>query len=151
MTEHLIFQTPHWRISHRRDSRYAGYLMVSSRTRQPELHELPDPALAELGPVLKTAERLLRRVYRPLKVVFYKLGFSKGFSCHFHVAPVTQALLEEVARHPQYDDDPDGNDVILFLSRVYCERELTPEEASRQAITIDALRAASLDAPPQDS
>jgi len=76
-----------------------------------------------------------------MKVIFYKLGFSSGFSCHFHIAPVTRELMEEVARHPDYDSDPDGNDAILFLSRVYCERALSPQEHASQQKTVQHLRA----------
>jgi diadenosine tetraphosphate (Ap4A) HIT family hydrolase len=139
MTSHLIFETEHWLVGHRRDSRHPGYLMVSSREQQSDLCHLTSEALMELGSVLKRTEELLRAAYNPLKVLFYKLGFSPGFSCHFHVAPVTQALLDEVIRHPQYDNDPDGNDVILFLSRVYCERELTRVEADIQSLAVANL------------
>jgi diadenosine tetraphosphate (Ap4A) HIT family hydrolase len=101
---------------------------------------LPTDALAGLGPVLSRAERVLREAYSPLKVIFYKLGFSAGFSCHFHIAPVTQRLMDEVVRHPDYDSDPDGNDAILFLSRVYCERPLSDMEQAAQRNTVDQLR-----------
>lgn len=139
-SRHLIFEADHWLVSHRRDSRYPGYLMVSSREQQAELHTLSYAALLELGFVLQGAEQLLRSAYNPLKVLFYKLGFTAEFSCHFHVVPVTAALLDEVARHPQYDNHPDGNDVILFLSRVYGERELTEAELATQAATVKHLR-----------
>lgn len=114
--------------------------MVSSREDQSDLSDVSDATLLELGLVLKRTETLLRKAYSPFKVVFYKLGFSPGFSCHFHVAPVTSELIDEVARHPNYSDDPDGNDVILFLSRVYCERELSEVECVEQSATIAKLR-----------
>jgi len=136
----LIFEADHWLVSHRRDSRYPGYLLVSSREQQAELHALSYGALLELGFVLQRAEQLLRAAYNPLKVLFYKLGFSAGCSCHFHVVPVTAELLDEVARHPQYDNDPDGNDVILLLSRIYGERELTDAELTSQAAAVEHLR-----------
>jgi diadenosine tetraphosphate (Ap4A) HIT family hydrolase len=141
MTNHLIFETVHWVVSHRRDARYPGYLMVSSRDQKDDLCDLGVDTLTELGPVLRRTEVLLRKAYNPHKVVFYKLGFSPGFSCHFHVAPVTLELLTEVACHPDYVDDPDGNDVILFLSRVYCERELSEAERADQRTTTEKLRA----------
>jgi diadenosine tetraphosphate (Ap4A) HIT family hydrolase len=140
MSRLLIFETDHWRVSHRNDARYPGYLMVSSREQHADLHALSLDALKELGPVLKRAESLLRSAYRPFKVVFYKLGFSAGFSCHFHVAPVTADLLAEIARHPDYADDPDGNDAILFLSRIYCERELTATESRDMENTVERLK-----------
>lgn len=137
----LIFSTDHWRVAHRRDARYPGYLIASSRHESSALFSLPSEALAELGPVLGRTERLLRNAYAPMKVIFYKLGFSPGFSCHFHIAPVTRDLMHEVARHPDYDSDPDGNDAILFLSRVYCERELSNREHAEQQRTVQHLRA----------
>lgn len=140
MSEHGVFETPHWRVSHRRDARYPGYLMVSSCESVSELYELSADALAALGPVLKQTEVLLREAFSPRKVIFYKLGFSPGFSCHFHVAPITEQLLYEISGHPDYDDDPDGNDAILYLSRVYCERELTIDECADQRRAISDLR-----------
>lgn len=137
---HLIFETDHWLVSHRRDARYPGYLMVSSREQHADLCKLSLHALQELGPVLKRTEELLHSAFAPFKVVFYKLGFSAGFSCHFHVAPVTQDLLAEITGHPDYADDPDGNDVILFLSRVYCERELSGEESRHMEGVMERLR-----------
>lgn len=143
-SQHLIFEAEHWLVSHRSDSRYPGYLMVSSREQQTELHALSYGALLELGFVLQRTEQLLRAAYHPLKVLFYKLGFSTGFHCHFHAVPVTAALLDEVARHPQYDDAPDGNDVILFVSRVYAERNLSSAELVAQAATVEHLRSVAL-------
>ncbi|KAF1006012.1 MAG: hypothetical protein GAK28_02920 [Luteibacter sp.] len=143
LAPYVIFETRHWTVNHRRDAHYPGYLMVSSRAECGELHELDADALAELGSVLKRVEILLRNAYAPMKVVFYKLGFSPGFHCHFHAAPVTSALLAEVAAHPGYDDNPDGNDVILFLSRMYCERQLSPEEIEEQRRVMSQLRQAA--------
>ncbi|MCF5709741.1 hypothetical protein GIV19_20995 [Pseudomonas syringae] len=141
MTEWNIFETEHWRVSHRRDARYNGYLMVASVAPASDLADLGDEALAELGGVLRRTEQLLMRAYEPWKVVVYKLGFSAGFTLHFHVAPVTKALLGEVADHPGYAAEPDGNDVILFLSREYCERALSEEERAIQGGEIVRLRA----------
>ncbi|MDR3447509.1 hypothetical protein [Dyella sp.] len=140
MQSYLIYETAHWLVSHRRDARYPGYLMISSRSRCADLYELDKESLEELGPVLKRTELLLRSTYSPHKVVFYKLGFSPGFNCHFHVAPITEALMEEIRAHPAYADEPDGNDAILFLSRIYCERDLADAENREMELTIDQLR-----------
>lgn len=137
----LVFSTNHWQVGHRRDARYPGYLIASSRHQCSELFSLPDEALAQLGTTLARTERILRTAYSPMKVIFYKLGFSSGFSCHFHIAPVTRELMEEVARHPDYASDPDGNDAMLFLSRVYCERALSLQEHASQQDTVQHLRA----------
>jgi diadenosine tetraphosphate (Ap4A) HIT family hydrolase len=135
-----IFETDHWVVSHRADSRWPGYLIVASRARQPELCDLDEDALSALGRVLKDTELLLRRAFSPHKVIFAKLGFSPGFACHVHAIPVTAALLAEIAAHPGYAAEPDGNDAMLFVSRVYCERALDERESSQLRATIAMLR-----------
>jgi diadenosine tetraphosphate (Ap4A) HIT family hydrolase len=136
----LIFETEHWVVSHRADSRWPGYLVVAARTPHPDLRDLDEAALAALGGVLKDTETLLRRAFAPHKVIFAKLGFSPGASCHFHAIPATAALLAEIAAHPAYAAEPDGNDAMLFVSRVYCERALDERESSQLRATIAMLR-----------
>lgn len=140
MDELKVFDTEHWLISHRRDARYPGYLMVSSKEQAAEMSEVSEAALSTLGLVLRDTERLLTKAYAPCKVAFYKLGFSRGFSVHFHVAPVTAQLIREISEHSAYSNEPDGNDTILFLSREYCERPLTEQELEAQASTVKWLR-----------
>lgn len=90
--------------------------------------------------VEKTKTVLLRVCYHPFRVITAKMGFSAGYSCHFHIIPVTQQLLEEVIANPRYSKDPDGNDVLLFTSREYCERDLSLEEHSLQIKAVEYLR-----------
>jgi diadenosine tetraphosphate (Ap4A) HIT family hydrolase len=137
----VIFATDHWVVSHRADARWPGYLVVSARAPRPDLSGLDDAALSELGRVLKDTELLLRRAFAPHKVIFAKLGFTPGFGCHFHAIPATGALLAEIAAHPGYADEPDGNDVMLFVSRVYCERVLDTQQSAQMAATAGMLRA----------
>ena len=135
-----IFESQHWLVSHRRDSRYAGLLIVSSKSDASEISDLDSGALSELGGVLAKTEKLLIFHYEPYRVITAKLGFSAGNSCHFHVVPVSINLLNEIVAHPSYTNEPDGNDALLFASREYCERELTIEESSMQKSTINQLR-----------
>ncbi|MCY1390385.1 hypothetical protein D3C76_150590 [compost metagenome] len=141
MDELSVFRNPHWQVTHRRDARYDGYLIISSAEAASDLSDLGNEALSSLGLVMKTLELVLKKAYSPYKVVFYKLGFSPGFNVHFHVAPVSQDLLEQISKHPGYADDPDGNDAIVFLSREYCERPLTAEETQKQLAAVRLLRA----------
>ncbi|MCF5803934.1 hypothetical protein NLO74_12490 [Pseudomonas tremae] len=141
MDELRVFSHPHWIVTHRRDSRYDGYLIISSEETASGLSDLSDEAMSSLGLVMKTSERLLAKVYSPYKVMFYKLGFSLDFNAHFHVAPVSEDLLTEISKHPGYSDNPDGNDTIVFLSREYCERTLTACEAEKQLSAVHVLRA----------
>ncbi len=140
MNEWDIFETEHWRVSHRRDARYGGYLMVSSIAAASDFMDLGDSALASLGDALRQTEQLLFQAFEPVKVIVYKLGFSAGFNLHFHVVPVTHSLLAEIKKHPDYASEPDGNDTILFLSREYCERPLNTEESEAQHTTVMNLR-----------
>ncbi|MBN3966897.1 hypothetical protein IMW75_16610 [Pseudomonas gregormendelii] len=140
MDELRVFNNTHWTVTHRRDARYDGYLIISSEETASGLGGLSHEALASLGPVMKAVELLLTRAYAPYKVVFYKLGFSPGFSVHFHVAPVSEALLAEISNHPGYSDNPDGNDVIIFLSREYCERSLSAYEMEKQLSAVRRLK-----------
>jgi len=140
MDEVDIFNTAHWAVTHRRDARYDGYLIISSVETASDLNELSDEALSSLGLIMKAVERLLAKAYTPYKVVFYKLGFSPGLNVHFHAAPVSKDLLAEVSRHPGYPDAPDGNDVIVFLSREYCERPLNAIEVEKQRVAVRLLR-----------
>ena len=117
--------------------------MVLSREKKPDLHNLSTDALSELGLVLRDTEAVLRSVYAPSKVIFSKLGFSAGLACHFHVVPVTEKLLAEIASHPHYAAEPDGNDTMLFVSRIYCERELASQEEDEMARTVSILRRAA--------
>jgi diadenosine tetraphosphate (Ap4A) HIT family hydrolase len=136
-----VFENAHWKVSHRRDARYDGYLVISSTRTASDLGDLDDDALSSLGPVMKTVERLLQKTYHPHKVIFYKLGFSPGFNLHFHAAPVSESLLAEISRHRDYSTEPDGNDVIMFLSREYCERPLTDTELEKQRLAVSVLKA----------
>lgn len=140
MDELRVFNNTHWTVTHRRDARYDGYLIISSEETASGLGGLSHEALASLGPVMKAVELLLTRAYAPYKVVFYKLGFSPGFNVHFHVAPVSEALLAEISNHPGYSDNPDVNDAIIFLSREYCERPLSADEKEKQLSAVRWLK-----------
>jgi diadenosine tetraphosphate (Ap4A) HIT family hydrolase len=140
MNELCIFESDFWMISHRKDSRYQGYLIVSSKSEASEISELCIGSLQEIGHVLSRTEKLLFEVFSPYKVIVAKLGFSKGFSCHFHCIPATNEFMKEIANHSGYTSEPDGNDALLYASREYCERELTIEEKMAMEKTVSQLR-----------
>jgi len=135
-----IFETTHWKVSHRQDSRYYGHLIIVSKDESPNISDLSSEALTELGGVLSRTEKLLVRYSNPYRVVTAKLGFTTGYSCHFHILPVSQFLLDEIVDHPSYSNEPDGNDALLFASREYCERTLSSSEERIQMHTVEELR-----------
>lgn len=140
MNDLTIFETEFWKVTHRKDSRFPGYLMASSKSKSSSISDLCTGTLTEMGSVLAKVESLLISSYHPFRVITAKMGFSAGYSCHFHIIPVTQQLLEEVIANPRYSKDPDGNDVLLFTSREYCERDLSLEEHSLQIKAVEYLR-----------
>jgi diadenosine tetraphosphate (Ap4A) HIT family hydrolase len=139
-----IFETSYWKITHREDSRYPGHLILASKNCSSEISALDTAALTELGSVMAKAEQLLISAYNPYRVITAKLGFSAGYGCHFHMLPVSRELLGEIAMHPDYTNEPDGNDVLLYVSREYCERSLTEDELKKQLETSSHLANAAL-------
>lgn len=135
-----IFETPNWVVTHRKDSRYSGALIIASKNSVSEISALSDISLSELGTVLARAEKLLISYFNPYRVVTAKLGFSTGYSCHFHMLPVSMDLLNEIITHPNYTNEPDGNDCLLFASREYGERDLTEDELEVQLEVVKSLR-----------
>ncbi|EIZ0685683.1 hypothetical protein MNO16_000004 [Vibrio parahaemolyticus] len=122
--EYLVFENEYWVVNHRMNSTYAGYLMVASKSESTELSDLCQKSLASLGLVLAEVEGLLQRTFSPQKVIFSKLGFSKGFNCHFHAVPVSENVIKEICQNSNFTfDKPDGNDVMLFINREYCENQ----------------------------
>lgn len=136
-----IFETLHWIVTHRKDSRYPGFLIVATKSTALEISALDAQALTELGPVLAKAEKLLLSFYNPHRVITAKLGFSAGHACHFHMLPVTLDFLKEIVDHPNYADDPDGNDALLYASREYGERPLNDLQLTQQLETVKELTA----------
>ncbi len=123
-TEYVVYETEHWIVNHRMNSTYAGYLMIASKSEVSELSDLCPESLSSLGVVLADVERLLQRAYTPEKIIISKLGFSKGFNCHFHAVPVSKKVINEVRKRSSYMfNEPDGNDIMLFINREYCENQ----------------------------
>jgi len=139
--ELMIYETSYWTILHRSDSMYLGYLMVSSLETVSDVCGLSSDSLRELGKVLQITEKLLISVYSPHKVIMTKLGFSKGFSCHFHVLPVSHSLLNQVTEHSHYtNNEPDGVDALSFINREYCDKRLTQRQYEDMVREVIMLR-----------
>ncbi|MGY0216181.1 hypothetical protein ACWJJH_02210 [Endozoicomonadaceae bacterium StTr2] len=133
----IVLERNYWTVNHRTLSTYPGYLMIQARERAAELSGLNNSALLELGPVMAEVESLLQHTFSPRRIIFSKLGFSAGHSSHFHVLPVYDWLLQEIVDNPQWINNPDGNDVMLYVNRIYCEQQ-HPEQAEK--ITREAIQ-----------
>ena len=123
--DHLIVvETEHWRLNQRADSALPGYLILEALDpRASRLADLPPPARAELGTLLARAETALVEVLGAQKVQVCRWGHSVGFPPHFHLIPVTDALL---AAFPG-DEPPDGPEIDLYVAREFCEAAVPPD------------------------
>lgn len=139
--EETVFQTKYWVVKHRSDSRYPGYLIALSTESVLNISELSEEALIDMALVLAKTEKLLFEAYNPYKVITFKMGFAKGVNCHFNLIPVTMELLQEIENQKACTHEkPDGSDVVIYVCRKYCERELTSEEYQELVLRVQTLR-----------
>lgn len=145
---HLL-ETEHWLINHRIDSALPGYLMIGSKRYVDDLVDLCPAALGELGPLLALVQRFLQGRFGAERVYLGRFGHTSGFSVHFHAIPVYGWVERAFVRDTRYRalDDfrearlghaPDGADLMLFVTREFCER-VPPAGTEGQA--VDAVMA----------
>ncbi len=141
-SELIVFETAHWVCNHRMDTCYPGYLIIESRAGEAELAKLRPDSLRDLGRVLALAESTILRHLKPVRVMMSKLGFTPGYSAHFHMIPVYSWALDELNADPRYAvTDADGLDLSLFVSREYCEGDRPlPEDSPNIVELVEALR-----------
>lgn len=145
----LIFETRHWRVSHRMDSALPGYLMVGTTTEGAELSDLTAEALTELGPVLATAQDMLKASLQAKHVYIGRYGHSSGYPVHFHVIPIypwVEALFWQDDRYrllqglaERVDGETDGAELTLFVWREFCERTVPPTISGPSVAAVIAL------------
>lgn len=133
----IVHETEHWVLNHRINSAMPGYLMLGARSRVSALHELPDSALAELGPLLAKTQRMVETLFNPKRLYIGRYGHEPGHSIHFHIIPVYDwvetlfwqddryRLLETFAS-PSPANLSDGAELTLFVWREFCERPDPP-------------------------
>jgi diadenosine tetraphosphate (Ap4A) HIT family hydrolase len=122
-------------INHRLDSALPGYLMLGSKLQVGDIWEIPDSALATLGPLLARAQRALKTRLNPTRIYIGRYGHSHGHPVHFHVIPVYDWVEKLFWRDDKYrvfeqfaekgrvmPDGPDGAELTLFIWREFCER-----------------------------
>ncbi|UVK46432.1 HIT family protein [Mesorhizobium sp. AR07] len=149
-----ISATDFWLLSHRTDSALPGYLMLGSKLPTNDLSELPQEALAELGPLLAQTQKALQSRLRPNRLYISRYGHSPGHPIHFHLIPVYDWVerlfwsdhryraLEQFAEASS-EPGTDGAELTLFIWREFCERaDPPPIEGPSVADVIALLRQA---------
>lgn len=127
----VLLETKYWIINQRMDTEYPGYLMMSCKERAFRVSELCVEALCSMGGILGAVENRIYERLRPKTVIISKLGFSNGFSCHFHLIPVYDWVYCAIKENESFNiSEPDGSDFCLFISRQYCDgNEALPKVA----------------------
>src|SRR5574343_781820 len=138
----VIYETAHWRVNHRCDTPYPGYLMIGAK--QPEAARLSDLAMEaqrQLGPLIAQATRFLHEDLGAKRVYEGRYGHSPGHAVHYHLIPVydwTVAAYLQDGRfrvlQQFYGPGPeistpeafDGADMTLFIWRTFAEPGVLP-------------------------
>lgn len=111
--------------------------MVGSIASAVDFSELPDAALASLGPVLANAEQTLQRILQPVRVYVGRFGHRAGYPVHFHLIPIYQWVEKqfwedsryrvlEIFGESHYGMATDGAELTFFVWREFCERPEPP-------------------------
>jgi len=140
----IVHETEHWRLNHRVNSALPGYLMLGARSNVNALHELPDGALAELGPLLAKTQLIVETLFDPKRLYVGRYGHEPGHSIHFHLIPVyawvedlfwqdDRYRLLETFSSPMPTSLTDGAELTLFVWREFCER---PDPPAAPGMTV---------------
>ncbi|QJI41235.1 HIT family protein [Pseudomonas sp. ADAK2] len=143
----IIHETKYWQLNHRLNSALPGYLMLGARSNANALHELPDSALAELGPLLATTQRIVETLFKPKRLYIGRYGHEPGHSIHFHIVPIydwVEDLFWQDERYRLLDtfssatpaSPTDGAELTLFVWREFCER---PDPPKAPGMTVEQV------------
>jgi diadenosine tetraphosphate (Ap4A) HIT family hydrolase len=129
---------PHWVVNHRMDSALPGYLMLSAKQMTASLAALPAEALAELGWLQASVQRIIETTLKPQRVYIGRFGHETGYSLHFHFIPIYPWLetlfweddryraLQAFGAGDSGSPQTDGAELTLFVWREFCERPDPP-------------------------
>lgn len=144
--DNVLLETKYWIVNQRMDTEYPGYLMIGSKESAFRISELCNEALSSMGLIIGAVEKRIYECLKPKTVIVSKLGFSKGFSCHFHLIPVYSWVYNAIRYNESYSiSEPDGSDFALFITRQYCDgNEQLPKKALNHEEAIGLLDLQSL-------
>ncbi|MHC8361083.1 HIT family protein [Pseudomonas sp. LS2P72] len=142
----ILHETEHWIINHRLDSALPGYVMLGAGANANALHELPESALAQLGPLLAKTQRIVETLFKPKRLYIGRYGHMPGHPIHFHVIPIYDWVEDlfwqderyrvlETFSFPNPESITDGAELTLFVWREFCERADPP---TAPGMTVEA-------------
>ncbi len=134
LPESIILETKHWRITHNRDARLEGYLMLGTLEEAYEFSDISSEGLAEFGEIVSLATSAIRKTFSPKHVLVGRYGVMPGHRLHLHLVPVYDWLDKRMESDERYsfldtlysDEDSvlryDAADYMLYTWRELCER-----------------------------
>jgi diadenosine tetraphosphate (Ap4A) HIT family hydrolase len=95
----IVARTTHWIVNHAVGRLNLGTLIVAPRAHVVAIADLDDAAVAEMGPLLRDAARVVEAICRPEQtyVCVWSHGKTERRHLHILVQPVTAALVAQYA------------------------------------------------------
>jgi diadenosine tetraphosphate (Ap4A) HIT family hydrolase len=136
--QYIVHESAHWILNHHLSSALPGYLMLGSKAQVCSLTELSEGALAELGGLLATTQKILESRLKPKWLYISRFGHDPRYPIHFHFIPVYHwvedlfwkdaryRLLETFATHDNAQTLTDGAELTLFIWREFGESPQPP-------------------------
>lgn len=151
----VLHETRHWRLNHHLTSALPGYLMLGAKAPIHSLADMSEAALAELGGLLATTQRVMEVQLEPKWLYISRYGHMPGFPLHFHFIPVYDwveeafwrderyRLLQAFGAQGQVQALTDGAELTLFVWREFGESATPPQVEGKPVHQVIAqLRAA---------
>ena len=93
----IVHETTRWIVNHAVGRLNLGTLIVAPREHVVAMADLDDEAVAELGPLLRDAARIVEAICRPEQtyVCVWSHGRTERRHLHILVQPVTSALIAQ--------------------------------------------------------
>ena len=94
----LIHETPEWWVDHCVGPLGVGTLIVRPKRHVTRVGELTDAEVAELGPLLRAAARVVDELVKPEQVYVWLFSHAGAVPVHIHyvVQPATREAMDEL-------------------------------------------------------
>jgi diadenosine tetraphosphate (Ap4A) HIT family hydrolase len=123
----VIHETRQWLIDHCVGPLGIGTLIVRPKRHITRVAELDDAEVAELGPLLRTAAKVVDELVKPEQVYVWLFSHAAGIPVHVHyvVQPATREAMDELGDYGPHltvamferDASPDPEQMAAFADR----------------------------------